>query len=650
MALNRKRALAAAEKYVGKGKLDAAIKEYRKVLKETPNDTGTLNRLGDLLARKGRLQEAIEMFEQTARHYADDGFFVKAIAIYKKIIRLDPDRLDVYEHLADLYQRQGLTKEARTQYDVVIERCQARGDSEGVIRAYQRMADLDPVDPAPRVRLAEIFLERQQVDLALAEHTKIANVMIEHGSVDQAVSVLTRALAIAPQDLGFATSAVLSLKQAGHPSAARSVMEEAVRLNPQAERIVEVAGLAADAEAADLEPAALEIDEPAEPAVAEPDSDLELDQELADVPAALDLDAVPAQSLELEDADEFELLDPEAALDLPPPAGDQPAADEAEPLDEDEVVVLDLEEDLTPEVVLAEEDEVVVLDLEDDVTPEAALAEAAITIDGPEAPANVEEVAPVQPQEVDEPALEALVEDDEPEVEVTEQIVEEAAEMPAAEVRPPGRTIEIEVTEDDLPDDGDEHLAILIEAENFMKYGLRDKAVEKLEEVLEIDPDNAMALGRMLEVQLERNDRQQISRLSRQLASIYEQRGDLEAWDVIQKSLAAAGYVFRSGELAIGRATDEMPELVADDVREPAPDELLPDQLFGSDDASEDFFDLAAELVQELESEDHATSVGTESQSLDQIVEGFKQGVSESLSAEDYDTHFNLGIAYRRWA
>ncbi len=34
-------------------------------------------------------------------------------------------------------------------------------------------------------------------------------------------------------------------------------------------------------------------------------------------------------------------------------------------------------------------------------------------------------------------------------------------------------------------------------------------------------------------------------------------------------------------------------------------------------------------------------------QSLEEIVEGFKKGVSEHLSPTDYDTHFNLGIAYR---
>ena len=36
-----------------------------------------------------------------------DGFFLKAIAIYKKINKIDPARLEVYERLADLYHSRG---------------------------------------------------------------------------------------------------------------------------------------------------------------------------------------------------------------------------------------------------------------------------------------------------------------------------------------------------------------------------------------------------------------------------------------------------------------------------------------------------------------------------------------------------------------
>jgi tetratricopeptide (TPR) repeat protein len=73
------------------------------------------------------------------------------------------------------------------------------------------------------------------------------------------------------------------------------------------------------------------------------------------------------------------------------------------------------------------------------------------------------------------------------------------------------------------------------------------------------------------------------------------------------------------------------------------------DSLFDEED---DFFDLAAELEQELSQEEFFKGgdgmlVQQAEQSLEEIVEGFKKGVSEHLSPTDYDTHFNLGIAYR---
>ena len=67
-------------------------------------------------------------------------------------------------------------------------------------------------------------------------------------------------------------------------------------------------------------------------------------------------------------------------------------------------------------------------------------------------------------------------------------------------------------------------------------------------------------------------------------------------------------------------------------------------------DEEEDFFDLAGELAQELSQEpvfQGDEQLIQQEQSLEEIVEGFKRGVAEHLSPTDYDTHFNLGIAYR---
>jgi pilus assembly protein FimV len=66
--------------------------------------------------------------------------------------------------------------------------------------------------------------------------------------------------------------------------------------------------------------------------------------------------------------------------------------------------------------------------------------------------------------------------------------------------------------------------------------------------------------------------------------------------------------------------------------------------LFADED---DFFDLAAELETELADEDEPIALAEEEQSLEEIFKEFKKGVEQQLDSEDYDTHYNLGIAYK---
>ncbi|PYQ52444.1 MAG: hypothetical protein DMF59_04765 [Acidobacteria bacterium] len=62
----------------------------------------------------------------------------------------------------------------------------------------------------------------------------------------------------------------------------------------------------------------------------------------------------------------------------------------------------------------------------------------------------------------------------------------------------------------------------------------------------------------------------------------------------------------------------------------------------------ENFFDLAAELESELVAEaGEQISLSEDEQSLEEIFKEFKKGVEQQLDSEDYDTHYNLGIAYK---
>ena len=74
MAVQREQVVQTAEKYVSRGKIEPAIREYRKLLADNPNDINTLNRIGDLYARIQRIDEAVDFFTQIAEQYSTGGF------------------------------------------------------------------------------------------------------------------------------------------------------------------------------------------------------------------------------------------------------------------------------------------------------------------------------------------------------------------------------------------------------------------------------------------------------------------------------------------------------------------------------------------------------------------------------------------------
>ncbi len=73
-----------------------------------------------------------------------------------------------------------------------------------------------------------------------------------------------------------------------------------------------------------------------------------------------------------------------------------------------------------------------------------------------------------------------------------------------------------------------------------------------------------------------------------------------------------------------------------------------PEELFADED---EFIDLAGEIEEEFAEEDamveEATGSGHDEAELEEVFREFQKGVSQQLSEEDSDTHFNLGIAYK---
>jgi CRP-like cAMP-binding protein len=96
-----------------KGKVEKAAEVFRAILRADPRDVASCQKLAEVLRRGGEIAEAVERYAQVAERFARDGLLIKAIAICKTILELDPEHAHTQALLADLYSRRAITDAAR---------------------------------------------------------------------------------------------------------------------------------------------------------------------------------------------------------------------------------------------------------------------------------------------------------------------------------------------------------------------------------------------------------------------------------------------------------------------------------------------------------------------------------------------------------
>jgi pilus assembly protein FimV len=232
MAVQRDKVIASAEKLVAKGKIETAIKEYERLLDDNPNDVNTLNRIGDLWVRINRNDEAVKVFGKIADHYSKDGFFLKAIAIFKKINKLDPSKLDIYAKLADLYAKQGLAMEAKSQYQVLADYYIKHGDPGNALSIYRKISELDPNSINVHVKLADLYSQNNQTAEALKEYDRVGRMLLKRGMLDEAVQVFRKALKIDTHNTDLVESLVNALIEAKNFDDSIQILETSLEANP----------------------------------------------------------------------------------------------------------------------------------------------------------------------------------------------------------------------------------------------------------------------------------------------------------------------------------------------------------------------------------------------------------------------------------
>ncbi len=229
MAFDREHALKEAERLLKQGRVDAALSELQRVAQRAPNDLPILNRMGDLLAKQGRHDEAISYYEKIAQGFKRGGFLPKSVAIYKKILRIDPDRGQALMELGELFLTQELPGEACVYLLRAAELHLREQRFDQAREVYERLVAAAPNDPRHRARLAEARAAEGDTERAAAELIGLAASLRQSGKTAEAEQSYRRADELAPERPEAAIGLAACLFDLGRDDDALRFLEERTR-------------------------------------------------------------------------------------------------------------------------------------------------------------------------------------------------------------------------------------------------------------------------------------------------------------------------------------------------------------------------------------------------------------------------------------
>lgn len=200
MAIDRIKVAEAAQKFSLKGQYTKAIAELQKIIAEDSNDVRTLQRIAELYLKANSAGDAVRTYAEVALIYEAGGFFAKAVAVYRQVLKLSPDELEAKIRLANLYFQTGMLSDALLLFDQVSQAYLQAGDQASYLTILTRMVELDPDHVGNRIRLAEQYALDRLMLPAREHFNAAADTLHRTRRLDEFVKVAEKLLTHFPDD------------------------------------------------------------------------------------------------------------------------------------------------------------------------------------------------------------------------------------------------------------------------------------------------------------------------------------------------------------------------------------------------------------------------------------------------------------------
>lgn len=171
-----------AAEFEQKKQFDRALEVYLQIIGQTEGqedrDVTVYNRVGDLYLRLNKTDQAVNYYEQAVDLYTEGGYLNNAIALCNKILRHAPSRHQIYYKLGKISAKKGFNSDAKKNFLEYADRMHRAGRDTDAFKALQEFADLCPGQDDIRLMLAD------QLARAGKSSEAIEQLQILHESLD----------------------------------------------------------------------------------------------------------------------------------------------------------------------------------------------------------------------------------------------------------------------------------------------------------------------------------------------------------------------------------------------------------------------------------------------------------------------------------
>jgi len=230
---NKDKLIASAQKFLDKGQIAKAIKDYQKIVELDSKDVRNRQKLAELYSRARMIGDALSTYEAVARYYVDGGFFLKAIAVYKQMQKLDPGQSRIYLQLAQLNEKQGLVGNALAEYRNLVDYYEKHQLSAEAIETLQKMKALDPANLNIRVKIAESLVQAGMIAEAKVEFEEILAVLRQKDDFPRIVKFYDFFLSLCPGDVDLQAGLADAFIDAGDAGQGIQLAETLLKDHPE---------------------------------------------------------------------------------------------------------------------------------------------------------------------------------------------------------------------------------------------------------------------------------------------------------------------------------------------------------------------------------------------------------------------------------